>query len=95
MDQRTDIITRKYILTGRVQGVGFRWFAKRTAENFNIFGYAKNEYDGSVLVVAQGLIENVESFELELSKGPSYGRIINMSIEYPDNDNVYKHFEIR
>lgn len=95
MDQKTDHITRKYILTGRVQGVGFRWFTKRIAEKFAINGYVKNEYDGSVLVVAQGLIENIESFEGELSRGPSYAWVKQMSIEPPDNKDIYQRFEIR
>ena len=95
MDQKTDLITRKYILTGRVQGVGFRWFTKRIAEKYAINGFVKNEFDGSVLVVAQGLIDNIESFEEELSHGPSYAWVKKMSIEPPDNKDVFQHFHIR
>jgi acylphosphatase len=41
-------------ITGRVQGVGFRYFVQRRAAEFNIVGWVKNERDGSVLVMAQG-----------------------------------------
>jgi len=95
MDRRKDLITRKYILTGRVQGVGFRWFTRHIADKYKIKGYVKNEYDGSVVVVSQGLMDNIESFETELSRGPSYARVQNMSTEPPDNDDIYQRFEIR
>ncbi|MCD6234179.1 MAG: acylphosphatase [Candidatus Neomarinimicrobiota bacterium] len=95
MDTDTTIITRKYVLSGRVQGVGFRWFTKRLADEYGIKGFAKNQFDGSVLVVAQGSQECIESFERGLAEGPSYARVDRMRIEPPDRDEYFRYFEIR
>ncbi|MDK2977029.1 MAG: acylphosphatase [Candidatus Marinimicrobia bacterium] len=95
MDTDTPEITRKYVLTGRVQGVGFRWFTKRLADEFGVKGFVQNQYDGSVLVVAQGPPERLEFFERLLAKGPSYARVDYMRTEPPDKDEFFHHFEIR
>lgn len=95
MDQKTNLITRQYILTGRVQGVGFRWFTKRLADQYGVKGFVHNQYDGSVLVVAQGPKELIEPFENSLAQGPSYGRVDDMRIEPPDRQETFKRFEIR
>jgi acylphosphatase len=60
---------------GHVQGVGFRYAAKRAAEIYNVKGFVRNEPDGSVYIEAEG-----ESFSLEMyldwcRKGPGYGRV--------------------
>jgi acylphosphatase len=95
MDQGTNYITRKYILTGRVQGVGFRWFTKRLADKYAIKGYVQNQYDGSVLVVAQGTQEMIDPFERALSKGPSYAWVDKIRTEPPDNDQSFQSFKIK
>ncbi|KUK89918.1 MAG: acylphosphatase [Marinimicrobia bacterium 46_43] len=95
MDTGTTEITRKYVLTGRVQGVGFRWFTKRLADEFGVKGFVRNQYDGSVLVVAQGPRERLETFERLLAEGPSYARVDHMQSEPPDRNEFFHHFEIR
>lgn len=67
---------RKYILvTGRVQGVGFRWFAKRTACGLGLAGYARNRADGGVELEVQGEEAAVEQFVDAMSAGPGYARV--------------------
>ena len=51
---KNGIIRRRYRFTGRVQGVGFRYRAKHAAALYSITGWVKNEWDGSVLMEAQG-----------------------------------------
>ena len=53
-NQIMDIKTVKYVLKGRVQGVGFRWFVKSAADEVGLVGYVKNKIDGSVETVAEG-----------------------------------------
>jgi acylphosphatase len=55
---------------GRVQGVGFRWFAKQCAQRKGITGWAMNRADGCVEVAAKGGEEELQKFRLELQKGP-------------------------
>ena len=54
MDNATDVIRKRMRFTGRVQGVGFRYRAKYAANGMCITGWAKNEWDGSVVMEAQG-----------------------------------------
>ena len=48
--------------TGRVQGVGFRYFAQMNAAQFHVTGWVKNMYDGSVTAEAQGTKKQIEDF---------------------------------
>ena len=49
-----DLETRRYVVTGRVQGVGFRWFVEREAAQLGVTGWVRNREDGSVEVMATG-----------------------------------------
>jgi acylphosphatase len=74
-------IARRFIVSGRVQGVGFRYFAQDTARREGIHGYATNNDDGSVEVVAEGEAESLERFERALRRGPSRSRVENVVID--------------
>jgi acylphosphatase len=68
-------MTRRYVIHGLVQGVGFRYFAARIAEAFDIAGTVRNTHDGTVEIVASGAPENIRSFKEQISIGPSHGRV--------------------
>ena len=72
---RSAVLTFRYRITGRVQGVGYRYFALREAQVLGVAGYAKNLPDGSVEVVAEGSDEAVLSFEGRLREGPAFSRV--------------------
>jgi acylphosphatase len=57
-------------ISGRVQGVGFRYFCKELAEQLRLTGYARNKVDGSVEVEAQGDETAIEQFAESVSRGP-------------------------
>lgn len=82
-------------ITGRVQGVGFRQFVKQKAEDFDIKGWVKNMPDGSVLVNAEGDEKDLEPFIDYLERGPSMGRVDNLSKEKFDSKNGFSDFQIR
>lgn len=64
---------RRYLLvTGQVQGVGFRWFAKMTASRLGLTGYVRNRGDGAVELEVQGGAYEVEEFAHAVSTGPRY-----------------------
>lgn len=65
-------------ITGRVQGVGFRYFVQKRANEFGIKGWVKNTRDGGVLVMAQGDFKNMETFIDHLRIGPSMARIVKL-----------------
>jgi acylphosphatase len=63
--------TRLYLVSGRVQGVGYRYFAMRTAQQLGIRGTVKNLRDGRVEVAAEAEPETLAKFRAELERGPS------------------------
>ena len=84
----------KIALSGRVQGVSFRYFTYETALRLNIKGYVKNLYNGRVEVGAIGTEKNVERFLKEIKIGPPAARVDKIEIkELPDSTN-YDSFKI-
>ncbi len=62
-------------MRGRVQGVGYRWFAQRVARELGLQGWIRNEPDGSVQGEAQGLQDDVGRFLAQLRSGPALSRV--------------------
>lgn len=63
------------LVTGRVQGVGYRAFVRRQALDFGLAGYAENLSDGRVEVVAEGDRQDLEGFLIKLKTGPSHADV--------------------
>lgn len=72
---RPAVTTFRFRITGRVQGVGYRYFALTEANALGIAGYAKNLADGSVEVVAEGAPGAMQAFEARLREGPAFCRV--------------------
>jgi len=64
-------IARRYLITGRVQGVGFRYFTQRVAEQHGIGGWVRNTPDGRVEIEAEGDDHAMRQFEQQVSTGPA------------------------
>lgn len=69
------MIARRFIVKGRVQGVGFRYFAIRAALQASVVGTVRNLADGNVEAVAEGTPAAVADFKAALEQGPSYGHV--------------------
>jgi len=69
------MIRRAFRVTGRVQGVGFRWWARRTAIELGVGGWVRNEADGSVVVHALGETGSLSELALALQSGPLGARV--------------------
>ena len=65
----------RFLVRGRVQGVGFRWFVMRVAHGLQLTGYVRNLPDGQVEVCAKGAPEALETLEQELAQGPQGARV--------------------
>jgi acylphosphatase len=74
------LVARHYRIEGRVQGVGFRYFAQRAAIQEGLSGYVRNADDGSVEARAEGDLEAVERFERHLRRGPSGARVERVEV---------------
>lgn len=68
-------IARRFLIGGRVQGVGFRFFAREAAQVENLSGWVRNLPDGRVEVLADGDRESVDRFERRLRRGPAGARV--------------------
>jgi len=65
----------RYLVRGRVQGVGFRYFVMREAAALGVAGFARNLPDGTVEVVAEAADEVLQAFEDRLREGPSFASV--------------------
>ena len=74
-------VARRYVIVGRVQGVGFRFFVEDAATVEGIAGWARNLPDGGVEVVAEGEHESLLRFEGKLRQGPPRARVERVEVE--------------
>ena len=72
------MVARRFLISGDVQGVGYRFFAQRAAARHQVRGYVKNLDDGRVEVLAEGPQQNVESFKHDLATGPRFGNVTHV-----------------
>ena len=70
-----DMIARRYLIRGRVQGVGFRYFAERVAAELGVKGYTRNLDDGRVEVYAVGTRPQITELAGHLWKGPRWSDV--------------------
>ena len=69
------LVGRRYVVKGRVQRVGFRFFLEDAARREGVRGYVRNQHDGSVEVMAEGDREALLRFELAVRRGPPGARV--------------------
>ena len=68
-------VARKFLIRGDVQGVGYRFFGQRAAARHQVVGYIRNNSDGTVEALAEGLPQNVEAFKHDLATGPQFALV--------------------
>jgi acylphosphatase len=90
----SEIIRRQMTVSGKVQGVGFRYFTCEAAKSSEIKGFVRNEPDGNVYIDAEGDEQNMSVFINELKRGPTYGYITKIKIKNPWELKGYTHFTV-
>ena len=81
-------------ITGRVQGVGFRYFTMHQANTFGLNGYVRNKGDGSVEVRVEGEKEIIERFRSILKEGSGYSTVDSIETTYEPYSAKYKKFSV-
>ena len=78
-------VARRYIISGRVQGVGFRYFTEAIAQREGVAGWVRNLPDRSVEVVAEGDADAIQRFDRALRTGPPGARVERVQVDenYP------------
>ncbi len=82
-------------VSGRVQGVGFRYFTQQTAIELGVTGWVKNTYDGKVEFVAEGTAEQLAKLKRKLSQGPASGYVSDLSVETTSGSGEFSTFRVR
>jgi acylphosphatase len=90
-----DLITRRYLVTGRVQGVGYRYFVERAARELTLRGWVRNLTDGRVECNATGRRQFIDQFEQRLRAGPRFAAVRTVTVEDLEIDDTIEGFYIR
>jgi acylphosphatase len=88
------IVARKFIISGLVQGVGFRFFVQRASARHQVRGYVKNLPDGRVEALAEGDEKSVENFKHDLTAGPTYSNVEHIEEIVLEPGKLYSSFRI-
>ncbi|MES0488560.1 MAG: acylphosphatase [Leptospirales bacterium] len=88
---------RHYIIMGKVQGVGYRFFVQNIARELALVGWVQNMPDGNVECAVMGNDQELEIFEKKIRKGPPLSRVVNMQRDKlsPYEMDPSEDFEIR
>jgi acylphosphatase len=89
------IVAKRILIAGRVQGVGFRFFAEAQAAVEGVHGYVSNLSDGRVEVLVEGDDESVERVERALRRGPAGARVESFVVEAVPPSGRATGFSIR
>jgi acylphosphatase len=87
--------TQRLRITGRVQGVGFRYALQSEAESLGLAGWVRNRSDGSVEALAQGAPQALEALAAWARRGPSAAQVTGLQIEATEEEVPYGRFELR
>lgn len=85
----------KIVVSGSVQGVGYRWFADRVARKHELTGFVENRPDGSVYLEVEGERRAIEDCVKELSVGPRSATVMNVSVEWGAPHHLFIAFKIK
>ena len=92
--QLEDTLTVNMKITGKVQGVGFRYFVLQQAQELGIKGWVSNKSNGDVEALAQGEKADLEQFIAKVKEGPSFSRVEDVSLNWLNEGEQYFGLEI-
>lgn len=88
------MIARRFFVNGMVQGVGFRYFAQRSAATHQVKGFVRNLPDGRVEAFAQGSESQVHRFRDDISTGPRFSKVDDVEEIVEEIDLAFSTFRI-
>ena len=88
-------MTAHLLITGFVQGVGYRQFVKRQARRLDLTGWVRNLPDGSVEAIVSGPKEKIEELIKHCRKGPFLSEVHNVTISWDETGEEFEGFTIR
>ncbi len=91
----TELKAVHIIVHGQVQGVGFRYFTQSHAEQLQVSGWVRNQYDGTVEIWGEGAQDRLEQFIRAVRLGPSHGRVETLDIDWQMATKNCQGFQVR
>jgi acylphosphatase len=91
----TENAALRAVVHGRVQGVGFRFFVIEIATGLGLTGYARNQGNGTVEVVAEGAQAGLDALLAELRRGPALARVDRVDAAWAAFTGDYEAFRVR
>jgi len=91
----SQFVRAEIVVTGLVQGVGFRYFVYSKADSLGLKGYVKNLFSGEVYIVVEGEKFLIEDLYEKVKVGPLSAHVKNASINWAEPTNEFTRFEIR
>ena len=88
------MVARRFIISGIVQGIGYRFFAMRAAARHQVLGTVRNLPDGRVEVVAEGDRDSMDEFKKDLATGPSMAEITDIEETDLPVTGLFRDFRI-
>jgi acylphosphatase len=88
------VVASRFLISGRVQGVGYRWFAKDAASREGVTGWVRNLPDGRVEALVEGQPDSVTRVERALRTGPRGARVDRVSVIPDEPTGAYNTFSI-
>jgi acylphosphatase len=88
-------VARRFLISGRVQGVGFRYFTQDAARREGLHGFVTNNDDGTVEAVAEGESDALDRFERAIRRGPSRSRVEKVIVDDVGPAGANSGFEVR
>lgn len=82
------------VISGRVQGVAYRYFAQKNAQAYGVKGWVRNLFDGRVEVLAEGDRESLEFFLARLKEGPRMAAVDGVDVRWEEYRGEFAGFEI-
>ncbi len=89
------MVAKHCVVSGLVQGVGFRYFIRQRAVELHLSGFARNLSNGSVEVWIQGQLEDVEAMFSYLHTGPLWARVERLDADDVEPDDRFTQFSIQ
>lgn len=95
MGEESEKARLRAIVSGLVQGVNFRYYTQRRAQQLHLTGWVRNRNDGTVEVVAEGPRSALDSLVAFLRVGPTSARVTDLKVEWGEAKGEFTGFEIR
>jgi acylphosphatase len=94
-EKSEELANAHVVVSGYVQGVGYRWWVMRKAQEYGLTGYARNLYNGDVELEVEGHRPMIMDFIKEVKVGPQSASVTEAKVQWGEYQGKYKGFDIR